>query len=143
MTVNSYRDLEVWQKSVDMVARIYEATKLFPREELYTLTSQIRRAAISIPSNIAEGRGKRSTRDFMRYISIACGSLAELETQLVIAGKLGYLPAHQLDPLFDELARIGRMLNGMLAGLEKRLSGSPNAGCRMPDALQTVQKVAS
>jgi four helix bundle protein len=134
MIVQSYKDLEVWQKSINMVTMVYAMTKQFPKEELYTLTSQIRRSAISIPSNIAEGRGKRSTRDFMRFLNIAYGSAAELETQLIIGKNLGYVSPEQAEPLFQEVGRICRMLNGMLTGLEKKLS-PPNAECQMPNAL--------
>ncbi len=134
MVVQSYKDLEVWQKSIDMVTMTYTITDNFPSKELYTLTSQIRRAAISIPSNIAEGRGKRSTRDFMRYINIAYGSAAELETQLIISKNLGYVSSEESEPLFQEIARICRMLNGMLSSLEKKLSPPPNAECQPPNA---------
>ena len=136
MIVRSHKDLEVWQKAVDLVTVIYGTTKVFPKEELYTLTSQIRRAAISIPANIAEGRGKRSTRDFMRYIHIAYGSACELETLLIIAGNLGYVTREQCESLFPDIERICRMLNGMLAGLEKKLPVSPNAECQSPDAFR-------
>ena len=135
MKLQSYKDLEVWQKSVDLVVCIYALTKQFPKEEIYALTNQIRRAAVSIPSNIAEGRAKRSTRDFIRFINIAYGSAAELETQLFISEKLGYVSSEQLRPLFDDISRVGRMLNGMLSGLEKKIALSsrmPNAKCRMP-----------
>ena len=104
-----------------LVTRVYALTKQFPKEELYTLTNQIRRAAISIPSNIAEGRSKRTTREFMRYVSISCGSLAELETQLMISENLGYLKSNALQPVFEELTNLTRMLNGLLAGLQKKL----------------------
>lgn len=80
MAIQSYRDLDVWKKSVALVTDVYQATALFPKEEVYGLTSQIRRSAVSIPSNIAEGRGKRGTRDFVRFLNIAYGSLCELET---------------------------------------------------------------
>ena len=120
-TVNSYKDLEVWQRSMKLVTSIYGITKLFPKEELYALTNQVRRSAISIPSNIAEGRSKKSTRDFMRFISIAYGSTAELETQLMIGNNLGYITFQKLDPILKELNQIARMLNGLSSGLEKKL----------------------
>ena len=113
--------MDVWQKSMELVSTIYLATKAFPREEIYALTSQMRRAAISIPSNIAEGRSKRSTREFMRFVNMAAGSVAELETQLMIGEKLGYLSSKQLFPLLEKVAYIGRMLNNLHSGLEKRL----------------------
>ena len=117
----SYLKLDVWQKSMDLVTSVYSLTKTFPKEELYTLTSQIRRAAISIPSNIAEGRAKRTTREYMRFVNISCGSTAELETQIRIAEKLGYLSLKQAQPIFEELAFIGRMLNNLYSSLERKL----------------------
>src|ERR1700744_773580 len=122
MTENSYMKLDVWKKSMDIVSSIYTATKLFPKEELYTLTSQMRRAAISIPSNIAEGRAKRTTPEFMRFINIASGSTAELSTQTVIAEKLGYIAAEQAQILQAAIASIGRMLNGLHGSLDKKCS---------------------
>lgn len=114
---------------MESVTQIYIISKKFPRDELYGLTSQMRRSAVSIPSNIAEGRGKRSTKDFMRFLNIAYGSLAELETQMFISQNLGYVNETGLEPVLNDASRIGRMINGMIAGLEKKLS-SP----RMPDA---------
>jgi four helix bundle protein len=132
MTVLTHKDLEVWKKSMDLVVTVYGLTKQFPKEEVYSLTNQIRRAAVSIPSNIAEGRGKRSTRDFIRFINIAYGSAAELETQLLISERLGYVTSEQLQPIFEEINRVNRMLNGMHSGLEKKLCSIPE--CRMLDA---------
>ncbi|MFA5076629.1 MAG: four helix bundle protein [Patescibacteria group bacterium] len=88
MTAKSYRDLIIWQKGLELVLALYELTKSFPKEELFGLTTQLRRAAVSIPSNIAEGYGRRSNGDFRRFLLIARGSLFELETQLLIAKKL-------------------------------------------------------
>jgi four helix bundle protein len=128
-----YIKLDVWQKSMDMVVSVYSMTKSFPKEELYSLTSQIRRAAISIPANIAEGRAKRSTRDYMRFINIACGSTAELETHIMIAEKLGYVSNENAKPLLEETARIGRMLNGLYSSLEvKTTSETPTAASLQP-----------
>jgi len=111
--VRSYRDLIVWQKSIAMVTEIYRATKLFPKEELYGLTSQIRRSAVSIPSNIAEGQGRGSKADFGRFLRIATGSLYELQTQLQIANNLGFLN-NVTHPKLDEASReIERMLNSL------------------------------
>src|SRR6266850_5911802 len=89
--IRDYRDLEVWQKAMDLVADCYTVTKQFPREELYGLTAQLRRSAVSVPSNIAEGRGRRGIGGFLYHLSVANGSLVELETQLLIAVRLGYL----------------------------------------------------
>ena len=122
MAVQSYKDLEVWQRAMNLVTNVYGLTRSFPKEELYGLTSQIRRSAVSIPSNIAEGRAKRSTKDFMRFINIAYGSIAELETQLMLGQRLGYAADCNVIPLYDEIGHIGRMLNGLLSGLEKKLT---------------------
>ncbi len=118
--MKSYKDLDVWKKSVSLVTDVYLATKEFPREELYGLTSPIRRSAVSIPSNIAEGRGKRSTNDFIRYINISYGSLTELETQLVISVNLGYLKQTQLNDFSEKTAEISRMLNGLIFSLKRK-----------------------
>lgn len=91
MKVNSYRDLLVWQKAVDLVTEIYRLTRQYPKDELYGITGQLRRAAVSIPSNIAEGQARLSTGEFRQFLGNAKGSLAEVETQLVISGKLDYM----------------------------------------------------
>ncbi len=90
MKVRRYQDLIVWQKAMDLVEKVYEITRHYPREELYGLTAQSRKAAVSIPSNIAEGQGRSTTPDFLRHLSIAYGSLLELETQILIARRLKY-----------------------------------------------------
>ncbi len=89
--IQSYRDLKVWQRSMALAKELYRLTQAFPREELYGLTCQVRRAAVSVPSNIAEGHARKSTREYLNHISIALGSLAEMETQIVLAAELGYL----------------------------------------------------
>lgn len=122
MAVGSHKNLDVWKKSMDLVTQIYSLTKKFPKEELYGLSSQMRRAAISIPSNIAEGRSKRTTRDYVRFVNIAYGSASELETQLIIARNLGFATEAQLDAVIDELMEIGKMLYGLVISLEKKLS---------------------
>lgn len=119
MSVRSYKDLIVWQKSMDLVEMIYQVTKAFPKEELYGLTNQLRRAAISIPSNIAEGHARSSTAEFIRFLSIARGSLAEVETRLLIAQRLGYLSDDQLAPVLSLQIEINKMTNGLMT---KRLS---------------------
>ncbi|HVY12039.1 MAG TPA: four helix bundle protein [Alphaproteobacteria bacterium] len=111
--LKSYRELKVWQLSKALVADIYIATRGFPKEEIYGLASQIRRAAISIPSNIAEGHARSGTREFMHFISVAMGSLAELETQMEIAVDLSYIPKDSLAPLLGRLDEIGKMLRGL------------------------------
>ena len=114
---NSYRDLEVWKISIDLVTAIYLATKRFPREELYALSSQLRRAAISVPSNIAEGQGRITRREFRQFLGQARGSLMEVETQLLIASKLNYLDGEVLKSLLATCGRIKQMLYRLMNSL--------------------------
>ena len=113
-----YKNLQVWQKSVDLVQAVYVTTEQFPRRETYGLASQMQRAAVSVPSNIAEGQAYLSRREFLRFLRHARGSLAELETQLVIATRLKYVSAPESDRLLREVAEIGRMLSGLVASLK-------------------------
>jgi four helix bundle protein len=110
-----YKDLLVWQKAIGLVTEVYRHTRTFPREETYGLVSQMRRAAVSVPSNIAEGQGRLTRGEFRHFLGQAKGSLLELETQLIIAQQLGYLPDAQ--PLFAQLAEVARLLNGLLNSL--------------------------
>ena len=111
----SYRQLVAWQKAMDFVTEIYRATKAFPREEVYGLTSQLRRAAISVPSNIAEGQARYSRREFYRFLTVARGSLAEIETQIMIAISLDYLTSATARSLLLRTSELGRILNGLIA----------------------------
>jgi four helix bundle protein len=111
----SYKDLIAWQKAMKFVRDIYQATRAFPAEETYGLTTQLRRAAISIPSNIAEGQARYSRREFCRFLAIARGSLAEIETQIAIAKDLDYLRPACSDLLLSQTAELGRILNGLIA----------------------------
>ena len=113
----SYQDLKVWQKAVSLVVSVYQLTKSFPRDEQYGLISQLRRAAVSIPSNIAEGQGRRSERDFQKFLGTARGSLLEVETQIIIAERLGYVSASAAKDRLRETAEIGRMLNGLISAI--------------------------
>lgn len=115
-----YQELIVWRRAMELVELVYQPTKQFPREELYGLTSQIRRAAVSIPSNIAEGQARKSTAEFRNFLSIAQGSRAELETQLLIAVRLKYLTQEQTEPCMAWLDEISRMLNALQAKLATR-----------------------
>lgn len=119
MKLKNYQDLIAWQKSMDLVEDVYRASKDFPREEIYALTSQIRRAAVSIPSNIAEGQGRRTTADFLRHLSIAYGSLCEVETQILIARRLKYIAQARLDDVMSRAGEVGRLLNGLMASLSR------------------------
>ncbi len=133
MYLRGYQDLDVWKKSIILVKQVYAIADTFPKHEIYGLSAQLRRAAVSVPSNIAEGRGRRRTREFLKHIDIAFGSLAEVETQLFIAHELSYITAETLQKILDLSSEIGRMLNGLLQGLEKKLTESPlpslNAEC--------------
>lgn len=117
--VRTYQELIVWQKAMDLVEEVYDISRGFPREEIYGLTSQIRRAAVSIPSNIAEGQGRRTTPDFLRHLSIAYGSLLEVETQTLIASRLSYLAKEKCHDLFTRTAEVERLLNGLMSSLSR------------------------
>lgn len=115
----SYRDLDVWQVSMDLAEATHRATRGFPKEELFGLTSQIRRAAGSIPANIAEGYGRESDADFARFLRIAQGSLKELETHLLLSGRLELLRAADQESLLALCERVGRMLFRFTRALQK------------------------
>jgi len=115
VVVQGHRDLVAWKKGMQLVKDVYRVTRDFPREEAYGLTSQIRRAAISVPSNIAEGHGRNSRREFHQFVGHARGSLLEVETQLEIARDLGYLPAPTAAELLRDANEVGRVLNGLRA----------------------------
>ncbi len=123
--ISSYKDLVVWQKATELALFVYKVSKVFPKEEIYGLTSQIRRCAVSVPSNIAEGSERNSTRDYLRFINMAHASLAELETQLYIAQRLDYVTGENYQQLQVSAAEIGRMLNGLLRKLEEKLVTGP------------------
>ena len=113
MEIKSYRDLRVWQAGMDLVVRVYRLTQGFPTHELYGLTSQMRRAAVSIPSNIAEGHTRESSKEYLHHLSMAQGSLAELETQIEIAGRLTYIPSDQVAQSLTEVAALGRQMRAL------------------------------
>lgn len=127
MNVNSYRDLQVWQKSMDFVVNCYQFTAKFPKSEIYGLSSQLQRAAVSIPANIAEGHGRRYTKPFLNHLSISYGSLMETETHLQIAERLHYLDHATLSKLLEQSAEIGRMTNGLIDSLERRLQNQASS----------------
>ncbi len=120
--VKSYRDLEVWQKGRSLVKAIYQITTGFPSSEKFGLVNQMRRAAVSIPSNIAEGRSKSGTGEFRHFISIARGSVAELETQAILSTDLGYLNSDDSEDILRQLDILGKMLRGLEKSLTNRLS---------------------
>ncbi len=121
MKVKSYRDLETWQQAMALVMEVYRVTKIFPKEELFGLTSQLRRATVSIPSNIAEGQGRTSTKEFLHHLAIAYGSLCEAETQLLIGRQLEYMSQQDYSSITELTARVGRLINGLTNSLQNKL----------------------
>lgn len=120
MAIRSYQDLDVWRKAMDLVTEVYTLTQAFPREEMYGLTSQVRRAVVSIPANIAEGWGRKSRKEYIQFLRIARGSLLELETLLMIAVNLNYLPPAKAQPTLARVEEISRMLSGLMSSLNRR-----------------------
>jgi len=118
---HDYKDLKAWKESKVLAFKVYMATKAFPKEEIYGLTNQVRRAAISVPSNIAEGQGRGSKREFVRALRIAKGSLCEVETQLLIAEDLEYLPKSESVELAGQASVTGMLINGLIRSLQKGL----------------------
>ena len=114
-----YRDLEIWKLSLQFVAEIYKLTGTFPKHEVYGLSSQMQRAAVSIPSNIAEGSGRKTTKDFVHFLYIAKGSMLEIETQLEIAKILDY--TKDINALIETIKRLRNMINGLITSLETKL----------------------
>ncbi len=119
-----YDDLVAWQKAMALVEYVYVLSKRFPKEEIYGLTSQVRRAAVSIPSNIAEGHGRNGRREFVHHLSIALGSLAEVETQVQIASRLGYIGADELSQFQSMASESARIMVGLMHSLEKHAAAS-------------------
>lgn len=114
MGVRNYTELQTWRDAMDLAEAVYVATRKYPKEELYGLTAQTRRSAVSIPSNIAEGQGRGSTRDFVRFLTVARGSLCELETQLRLGARLHYVDNASVETLLERSATVGRLLNGLI-----------------------------
>lgn len=119
MQGKSFRDLEVWRESMMLVEEIYHATEVFPRDQIYSLTQQAQRSAVSVPSNIAEGHGRKRDREFAYHVRVARGSLCELETQMWISERLGFLSTTNMAVLNERIQRVGRLLNGLTRYLEK------------------------
>ena len=118
--VQSYRDLVAWNKAMDLVTEIYRVTHNFPKEELFGLTSQLRRAAVSIPSNIAEGKGRLSKGEFRQFLGNARRSLAEVETQLIIAQKISYLDEPEINRLLSQVEEVGKIINGLISAVKNQ-----------------------
>jgi len=115
--IKSFRDLHIWHKGIELVKDIYKETQNFPKQEIYGLTNQIRRAAISIPSNIAEGHIRQHRTEFRQFLSVALGSLAELETQVVISRELNYISTEKSQNLIEQMGSLGKMIRGLIKKL--------------------------
>ncbi len=125
MASRNYRDLIAWQRAMELVDLVYQLTSRFPRDELFGLTSQLKRASISIASNIAEGQGRVLPRDFRRFLRIAYGSLREVETQILIGQRQHFLGESDVHAVLDKTSEIGRLINGLLRSLERKLTEDP------------------
>ena len=122
MALKSYRELVAWQRAMDLAEQVYAATRGWPSEERYGPTSQVRRAAVSVPSNIAEGQGRTTTREFLHQLSIARGSLMEVETQIMLAQRLDYQNGEVSTRILDCAAEVSRLISGLFRALENRES---------------------
>ena len=120
-TIKSYRDLIVWQEARQLVKRVHQITRQFPQEELYCLTKELKRTAISVPSNIAEGHSRRGIKDYISFVSIAIGSLAELDTQMVLAYDFGYIDETTEQSFYADVTKLQRQLHALRNSLKKRL----------------------
>jgi four helix bundle protein len=122
MMVSSYQDLKAWQVAMDIAEEIYLASRGLPKHELYGLSSQMQRAAVSIPSNLAEGHARSSSKEYLNHISIALGSLVELETQVILAKRLQYLNSSSAEACLQCLDELGKMIRGLQKSLKSKLS---------------------
>ncbi len=116
-----FKDLVVWQKAMEMVTEVYKLTDSFPKREVYSLTDQIRGAAVSVPSNIAEGQAHHNNREFVHFLRHSSGSLAELETQLHIAERLGYADTTPVERILQRVNEVGRILNGLIGSIREQI----------------------
>jgi four helix bundle protein len=119
--LESYRDLKVWQKSIDLVVACYELSKSFPKDEIYGLRSQLRRALVSVPANIAEGYGRGSRKEYLQFLTFAQGSLKEVETHLIITGRLEYIGQSQVETALAHTDEIGKMLASLIRALKAKM----------------------
>lgn len=117
MRISDYKNLLVWQKAMDLVVEIYNITKLLPKEETYCISDQLRRSAVSVPSNIAEGQSRNSVKEFIQFLAIARGSLAELETQLIICERVNMITINDIIKAQDLSSEVGKMINGLISNL--------------------------
>lgn len=118
--IHSYKDLIIWQKSILLIEKIYQLTRIFPKEELYGLTNQIRRAAVSVASNIAEGQSRGSLKEYIQFLTISFGSIAEIDTQLYIAMKIGYINEKQYQEIYLLLLEIQKMTQVLIYKLKNK-----------------------
>lgn len=118
--IKCYRDLQVWQKAMDLTISCYRLAEKFPKVEIHGIADQLRRAAVSVPANIAEGHERQHPREFLQYLSVGYGSLAEIETLVQIAERLNYVGIEESKPVLDAAAEVGRMLNGLRKSLKDR-----------------------
>ena len=118
MKINSYKDLQVWQKAIELVKKVYLVTKAFPNDEMYGLINQMRRSAVSIASNIAEGKSRQTKKEYIRFLYITIGSTAELETQVIIAHELKYIDKRTTEQISEHIDHIGRMTRNLISSLQ-------------------------
>jgi len=118
--MKSHKDLDVWQKSVDLSAEVYQKTGLFPKSEIYGMTSQMRGASVSIASNIAEGSARRTDKDFIHFLHMALGSASELDTQIEIVMKVGYVDRADMEAMQGKVGVVSKMLHGLIRSVEKK-----------------------
>jgi four helix bundle protein len=121
--INSYRDLRVWQGAMALAEACYLLTRTFPKEEMFGMVSQIRRAAASVPANIAEGHGRELTPSFIQFLRVAQGSLKEVETHLLLSKQVGLVTADQIQPAMDQSEAVGKMLRALLRTLQDKVTG--------------------
>jgi four helix bundle protein len=120
MDITSYRDLKIWQAAIDLAENVYSHSRDFPKAEVYGLTAQMRRAAVSIAANIAEGHGRETTGAFIQFLRVAQGSVKELETHLIIARRLDISPSNESDTLLAQCDELGRMVRGLIRSLQDK-----------------------
>jgi len=125
--VQTHRDMEVWKRSLDLAESIYRISTTWPTDERFGLISQVRRAAVSVAANIAEGAARRTTGEFLQFLGMARGSLAETETLLLISARLKHSPSRDVDPLLAEIEAIGRMLSALATSLQRKRQQAPSA----------------
>ncbi len=122
MSVKSHRELKVWHAGMSLAKQVYSLTRQFPKEETYGISTQLRRAVVSIPSNIAEGYARQSTKELLQFLAIASGSLAEIETQILLAAEFGYVREEESTHLLSNINQLERMLNAFRSQLKKKLT---------------------